>query len=268
MLGGNFVTEASPTNFHTFAPKRILLDGQSADDYKEVTPAERSAIEAEDATWVQPSDDVIKRAKANGIEYNTKTGFFVFNTLTDLSEEDVINILEAGRPHPGNSDCLYYGKPVRTNLPLKGFNKYANVPYASTISIFKLCDHLEVANVDNLRFDYDMFFGCGRLRKIIGSNTMIHSTANVADLFGRCVNLEEIESFPLSNLKSKSINLSPCPNLNLGTFQRMIATATQAEAISITVHPDVYAKITDEANAEWHQLLTDAAAKNITFLSS
>ena len=44
--GGNFVTEAFPTNFHTFAPKRILLDGQSADDYKEVTPAERSAIEA------------------------------------------------------------------------------------------------------------------------------------------------------------------------------------------------------------------------------
>lgn len=44
-----------------------------------------------------------------------------------------------------------------------------------------------------------------------------------------------------------------------------MANAANTSAITITVHPDVYAKLTDESNAEWYAVLTAAAAKNITF---
>ena len=41
-----------------------------------------------------------------------------------------------------------------------------------------------------------------------------------------------------------------------------------SKAITITVHPDVYAKLTDESNADWHALMASAAAKNITFATT
>lgn len=38
--------------------------------------------------------------------------------------------------------------------------------------------------------------------------------------------------------------------------------------ITITVHPSVYSKLTDESNTEWHKVLLDAAEKNITFATT
>lgn len=48
-------------------------------------------------------------------------------------------------------------------------------------------------------------------------------------------------------------------------MQYMIDNAANTAAITVTVHPDVYAKLSDETNAEWHALLAQAAEKNIIF---
>ena len=45
----------------------------------------------------------------------------------------------------------------------------------------------------------------------------------------------------------------------------MVENAANTKAITITVHKDVFAKLTDEANTDWHQVLTDATNNNITF---
>ena len=37
---------------------------------------------------------------------------------------------------------------------------------------------------------------------------------------------------------------------------------------TVTVHPTVYAKLTDTTNTQWHKVLTDALAKNITFATT
>ena len=54
-------------------------------------------------------------------------------------------------------------------------------------------------------------------------------------------------------------------NISLATLQYAVANAANTSAITITVHPDTYAKLTDETNTEWYQVLLDAADKNITF---
>lgn len=75
----------------------------------------------------------------------------------------------------------------------------------------------------------------------------------------------ELEEFSGSKLKC-SISVDNSPKLNLHTFQFMVARANNGTTpITITVHPNVYAKLTDETNTEWHKVLIDAAAKNITF---
>lgn len=57
------------------------------------------------------------------------------------------------------------------------------------------------------------------------------------------------------------------PKLSLASLQHMTSKSWD-KAITITVHPDVFAKLTDPNNAEWYQVLNDAVAKNITFAAA
>ena len=275
--GGNFVTEASPTNFHTFAPKRILLNGQSADDYKEVTPAERSAIEAADAKFVVPPQmfiDIWNAAAGTFGRYNPLTGFFELNGLTDISYAEAVEIYLQGTFDTLNSAGKRFR--LRTNLPITANQQCGTVDNSFNSDNFLM--NVQVANVTTpstpRRFSaypiniYHKPFGNKKLEKVIGGIDF-HFATNEINWFKGATNLEEVEIYRLSN----SINLGSCSKLNLASFQTLITNAdsdsdSKAHPRNVTVHPDVYAKITDEANAEWHALLAAAAEKNITFVTT
>lgn len=275
--GGNFVTEAFATNFHTFAPKRILLDGQSADDYKEVTPAERSAIEAEDAKWVEPSQtfiDLWNAAAGTFGRYNPLTGFFELNGLTDISYAEAVEIYLQGTFDTLNSAGKQFR--LRTNLPITAKQQSGTIDNSFNSDNFLM--DVQVANVTTPftphRFSaypiniYHSPFGRKKLEKIIGGIDFHFATKEI-NWFKGATNLEEVEIYCLSH----SINLGSCSKLNLASFQTLITNAdsdsvSHAHPRNVTVHPDVYAKITDEANAEWHALLAAAAEKNITFATT
>ena len=106
------------------------------------------------------------------------------------------------------------------------------------------------------------FNNCPKLRVIEGN--IIAPFAVVDSAFNLCSSLEEVRIIRLS----KSISFSDSPKLSRASFICLVANATNTKPITITVHPDVYAKLTDEANAEWHQVLIDAAAKDITFATT
>lgn len=76
-------------------------------------------------------------------------------------------------------------------------------------------------------------------------------------------NLETIYIYHLDH--DLKINL---PAISLESMEYLVAKATNSKAITVSVHPDVYAKLTYEDNPEWNQVLLDAAAKNITFAST
>lgn len=56
--------------------------------------------------------------------------------------------------------------------------------------------------------------------------------------------------------------------LSLESMQYLITNAANTSPITVTVHADVYAKIQDETNAEWHALLSAAQEKQITFATA
>lgn len=64
------------------------------------------------------------------------------------------------------------------------------------------------------------------------------------------------------------ISFSDSPLISLESLQFMITNAANTSPITVTVHADVYAKIQDETNAEWHALIETAAAKQITFATA
>ena len=67
---------------------------------------------------------------------------------------------------------------------------------------------------------------------------------------------------------SVSADFSGCPKLSLASFQYMVTNRQGSDTITIKVHPDVFAKLTDSSNTEWSALMTLAAEKNISFVSA
>ena len=108
-----------------------------------------------------------------------------------------------------------------------------------------------------------LFWDSRKLRKILGPISMA-SVSNVAHMFEGCSALTNVH---LQYLR-QNLDLSSCPKLDLDTFQYMlIDPRNNSTNIAVTVHPDVYAKITNDTNTEWHALLAAAEAKNITFVT-
>nr|DAU86832.1 MAG TPA: leucine-rich repeat protein [Caudoviricetes sp.] len=118
----------------------------------------------------------------------------------------------------------------------------------------------------------NMFRNCERLKYIYGVLAFT-SNVNVSGAFDFCSSLEEVR---IKNL-AKSLNLASSPKLSFDSLAFIVQYAANTTAITVTVHADVFAKltgdITNEAAAalteeeltQWGAVLDAALAKNITF---
>ena len=79
--------------------------------------------------------------------------------------------------------------------------------------------------------------------------------------FRNCHILEDVQIHELKY----SLDFRESPRLSLASLQYIVANAANTATITITVHPEVYAKLNDETDAEWHALVAQAAEKNINF---
>lgn len=191
------------------------------------------------------------------------------NGLT-LTYDEAVAIYHQGTFDSRNSSGKNFTR--RTNLPITA--SWGSGTIAESFNSDSFVMNVEVAllaskHSSSTRFAaypvsiYDKPFG-SKLVKIIGTIDFHFARAQI-NWFVNAVNLEEVQITRLA----WSINLSSCSRLSLESFQYMIKEAyTNPESNHdriITVHPDVYAKLTDESNTEWHKVLMDASAKNISF---
>lgn len=235
-----------------------------------LTPEEQAQVKMnlgiKDRQWVIDLFD----ADPNG-RYVPETDSFKLNEL-DLTWEDALNIAWWGVKNlTTDAYCAHSSSvpKIRTNLSVGTFD---TMPY-SVQGLFDHQDELEVARVGALEnsklgvvhtngFE-SAFAGCRKLRKIIG----VLNCRNLkffVNTFNSCENLEEVRlSYLIANL-----DIRWCFNLSHASVEYMVAQAINTAAITITVHPDVFAKLTDETNTEWHKVFTDAQAKNISFATA
>lgn len=285
--GGNFMTQAFPTNFHSFYKRKVLTSSESVNDFKEVSDAEKSEIEESDSKWAAPSEDFIALCESYGAVYNHKTGFFELNGLVDITEEQMRDIVVAGPlelPYPQG-----YGGNIRTNLLSKTITNVgcANDRKPNLAHIFRSNREIEVIRIGIDGYSrypivaesiYLFATGCLKLKKILGviSLRALSNYAGNRDAFTNCPLLEEVK---LAELKI-DYNFSTNPLLSLASFRYMVDNAINTSAITLTVHADTYAKLTGDTTnaaaaaltpeelAQWQQLMTDATAKNISFIEA
>ena len=104
-----------------------------------------------------------------------------------------------------------------------------------------------------------VFLRCSKLRRING--IMVPGNGLISRWFVGCYALEK---FDLHNLQAPLV-LSSCSNITRDTLYDLVDRAYGGSGITITVHADVYAKLTDSANASWYAINTLAISKQISF---
>ena len=63
----------------------------------------------------------------------------------------------------------------------------------------------------------------------------------------------------------KDVSFADSPKISLESLQYLVDNAGNGSTITVTVHPDTYAKLTDEGNEQWHAVNTAAQEKQISF---
>lgn len=198
----------------------------------------------------------------------------------ELTYGEAVEIYMAGGPDSIACAGKYGMTHIRTHLPPRFYtgNNYTAAPKINGNFMFYRMDNLEVANLSGLGVEsvYCMFQHCPKLREIIGGFSMLDSRGERRDMFFNCPELVEFRVIQMN----KDMSLERSPKISLATFEYMVRhrmALTSVPPFTLTVHPDVYAKLTgdttneaaaaltEEELAKWGQLLSDAAEKEITF---
>lgn len=262
--GGNFITLPAPTNFHQFWTQKVLTPGESIEDFKEVTASEKAAIEAADAKWVRPPQSFIDQCKTAdpSVVWNEGTGFFELNGLRDISYAEMIDIWRFTSGPLPQPNSAYATCQFRTNLcPV--FSNY-------TIDIrwmFQANKALEVAVLPQYYSDgvltskiRDTWSLCTKLREIkniIKAPQIQTLYDGFYRTFSCCYSLETVWLKQVYD----SVDFQYSPKLRLECVKYLIENANNPKAMTLTLHPTAYARVTDE-------LFALAAEKNITIAST
>lgn len=203
---------------------------------------------------------------------------YLLNKLWLSYEEAVkiyaINGADAGRYQPNISRRYspYNGAPlvnsVRTLFKVCG--------YTTDYGMFFGATKLEVVNVNisgNLTW---VFRGNSKLKTVLGT-VEIYAVKSGDILIWDCALLEDVNLKGLRN----NIRMLGCPKLSLATMQYLVDNASTAitaeKPVVVTVHADVFAKLTgdmtneaaaaltDDEKTAWAAVLTAATSKYISF---
>ena len=174
-----------------------------------------------------------------------KAGHYYLNGLGDITEEQMMEIYNA--PHNALYEQAYAGNnTIRTIFFRAGTSSVALSN--SVNAIFAGCHALEaIGNKDSHLYLNNtslrhLFFNCRKLRsiaiRIYAKNTTIDQRT-----FQECYSLEYIKM----ELLSSSIIFADSSNLSQESVIYMIQKASPTTAITITLHPDAYARLNDDA---------------------
>lgn len=252
--GGNFITQAEPTNFHKFYTRKILTPTESISDWREVTEAEKTALEEADAKWTAPSEEFVRTVEARGAVYNRDTGFFELNGLRDLTTEEMA-LIYATTAHYGTTrgeiQTLIPAK-IRTNFNVESYTIGANLNTSSDSAIEVLA--ISSKNVYGWTINIWTLSNLYQLREITGP---FYISSLGRNTFVRLLRLEKMKLGRLNY----DLDLSGCPALSAESVAYMVEHAINTATITITLHPDAYARVTEE-------IFTAAAEKQITIASA
>lgn len=249
--------------FHDFFTRKFLGEGETVEDFMEVSQAERDRLQGIRDAWVRPPQVFIDQWNtACGIwgRYNEETGYFELNGLTDITYGEAVMIYESWVGRKTFYNC-------RANLPINTQAGYLTSTFTNNTYLVALWGNKN----SNATPEFTSAQNCGKIRDF--------RYFKIKTLYGYAFqgwgSLENIEGLEITAKGTMDLHWSPL--LSIESIQNIIAA--NPEGNSIKPHPTVYAKLTgDTTNEEvaamdpeelqkWMELMPLAAEKNITFVA-
>ena len=185
-----------------------------------------------------------------------KAGHYYLNGLGDITEEQMmviyiqtypfynaIDMTKAFRSPGGDNEIM-----TRTNLRNK--NHFTGVGEKGVLSLETVCygnTMIEVFVVNHKKSIITVsgisngFINSNKLKAIIGYLSLQHISTNIDMSY-----TSKLMFFTFGGLKS-NITISKSANVTKGSILYLVENAAPSSAITITLHPDAYARLADDA---------------------
>lgn len=265
---GKWLTENFPTMFRRFLKKLVLSTGQTAESWRDAEDDEKQSFTPPQNGEGQRTERTPLYEATGQVVFNDSTGYYECNGYTDIGEEEMAQMysLYCGGLDVWNQSSWSFGQLTqnytpRTNIPfLKEQKEFPTMWWWYNLESVRFIINnpdnplhmtftANIINCDKLKFVHDILETNSRKTKI--------------DLT-KLPMLEEIR------IKSASydVQINDSPFISIESLRYLIENAANTVAITVTVHPEVYAKLEDEGNAEWHTVWTAAQARQISFATT
>lgn len=236
-----------------------------------------------DNTWATPvfcGSVMTPLYEEAGATFNTATGFYELNGITDIDEDEMRRIYHRTAHRIGHdAKCAFAGAGVRTNLPLIGIEIHAGGFYAQgmfleeSIPAYHTYEVITVRNVnENCSYTeriaitdaMHMFCNCSKLRKVIGELALWNCNQTF-EMFRGCSSLEEVFIRALHS----DLSFADSPKISAESLAFAI-DYTDDSGFTITVNAATFAKMTGTASADaaYRNVYAAAQAKGITIVSA
>lgn len=237
-----------------------------------VTTADVDAMPAARESSMEVEDVYRPEMKVFDDEWRAAGGTVIVSGVTygcngtdDLTYEEAVEIKQLySKRKTDDYSRMFFAATVRALLPvwLPNASVKLSSMFQSAAGLTKIVFRSNVSPCIVRIGDFTTtFHTCSNLKEIDGVLDVSNMTSPIYSTFMLDGRLEDVW---ISGLKY-SANFQDCKSLSLASLQYLVDNAANTTAITITVHHDVYAKLTDESNTEWNALLAQAAEKNITF---
>ena len=176
-----------------------------------------------------------------------KAGHYYLNGLGDITEEQMVEIYNAGKITTERPIALYSKMNIRTNLP-----SLLNGAESTGLSYYYLCNGnnnievflgslSEVATINNMHATFVNCTNLVHVCNILDVNSITSPTS--LSKFTACYSLVTCK---LMNLKV-DCSFFNSANVAKNSIMFIIQKASPTSAITITLHPDAYARLADDA---------------------
>lgn len=211
---------------------------------------------------------------AAGAEWNDASKDWTVGLVNGVSTDKMAAIYADtnGRLRGNNWDSALYRAGSSTNFPPRTLPISLMVGNIDATSAFS-ASSLEIVQLttqnkeplSKVKFSsINMIFtNCSKLKEVIGVMD-VSSCSSVTNAFQACILLQRVN---ISGL-SVNLSLSSTSQLSLDSLQYLVDNAKNTSAITVTVHADIYTKLTDPSDTDWYAVNEAALAKQISFATA
>lgn len=180
-----------------------------------------------------------------------KAGYYYLNGLGDITEEQMMDIYKYSFPMLGATDWsnAFREVNVRTNLFHKQYYSAARIKMLT--AAFNANKTIEIVDFNNQgskvvlhdAASWNYAFGsCTNLKRILG----VLDINNASSLLGS--NCDSLIHVQLYNLNTNLLLFNKSNNIDKESVLYAIQNSTPTSAITITLHPDAYSRLAEDAD--------------------